>query len=158
MINRGILRMTMATLVLMSVIACRKELAQEDEAKVKPPVRTYIVTARVDKKGTNSNSEATAVLKGEYDESTKVLNYSLECNQIEPVLITLRSGARGTVGAMVAEVYKKKVEAPISYPVKGSYTLSPLQERNFFKGLWTVAINSAAMSPEISGVLTLKQK
>jgi len=158
MINRGFLKGLMAFLLLSAVLACKKELAQEDDAKVKPPVRTYVVTARIDKKGTNSNSEATAVLKGEYDESTKVLVYTLECEKIEPVLITLRSGAKGSIGAMIAEIYRKKPEVPVVYPVKGLYTLSPLQERNLLKGLWTVAVNSASMTPEISGVLTLKQK
>lgn len=158
MINLGFLRGLTVVLLLSAVLACKKELTQEDDAKVKPPVRTYVVTARIDKKGTNSNSEATAVLKGAYDESTKVLVYTLECEKIEPVLITLRSGAKGSIGAMVAEIYRKKPEVPVVYPVKGSYTLSPLQERNLLKGLWTVAVNSAVMTPEISGVLTLKQK
>lgn len=157
-INRAFLKGITAVLLLLSVWGCRKEIAQEDDAKVKPPVRTYIVTARIDKKGTNSNSAGTAVLKGEYDESTKVLSYTLECSNIDPVLVTLRSGAKGTVGAMIAEVYRNKGEGQISYPLKGSYTLSSLQERNMLKGLWSVAVNSAAMSPEISGVLTLKQK
>ncbi len=157
-INRGFFKGIIVLLLLSGVVGCKKELAQEDDAKVKPPVRTYIVTARIDKKGTNSNSEATAVLKGEYDESTKVLNYTLECNKIDPVLVTFRSGAKGTVGAMIAEIYRKKGEDQVSYPVKGSYTLSSLQERNMLKGLWSVAVNSASMTPEISGVLTLKQK
>jgi len=147
-----------AFLLLTILLACKKEISHEDDAKVKPPVRTYVVTARIDKRGTNSNSTGKAVLKGEYEESNKVLNYTLSCDSIEPVLVTLRSGAKGTVGAMISEVYRKKEGVQPSYPLKGSYTLSPLQERQLLKGLWSVAVNSAVMSPEISGILTLKQK
>lgn len=133
--------------------ACKK--AQEnDSAKIKPPVRSYVVTARIDKKGTNSNSAGTAVLHGEYSEESKILSYKLEYMDIVPQLITLRSGAKGTVGSLVKEIYLADVRSALS----GTYTLSPLQERTLLKGQWFVAVNTLAISPEISGILTLKQK
>lgn len=137
--------------------ACKKNTAI-DEAKIKPPVRTYIVTARIDKKGTNSNSEGTAVLKGTYNEESKVLGYTIEYQDIVPLLITLRSGAKGSFGTLVKELYNNTGEPHTSKPVEGSMTLNPLQERNLLKGHWFVAVNTLTMSPEISGVLTLKQK
>jgi len=129
-----------------------------DEAKVKPPVRTYVVTARIDKKGTNSNSEGTAVLKGSYNEETKVLGYTLEYKDVYPQLITLRSGAKGSLGSFVKELFSKDKEHQNGKPIAGSMTLSPLQERNLLKGQWFVAVNTLILSPEISGVLTLKQQ
>jgi len=137
--------------------ACKKNTAIE-EAKIKPPVRTYIVTARIDKKGTNSNSEGTAVLKGIYNEESKILGYTLEYQDLVPQLITLRSGAKGSFGTFVKEIYNNAGESQTGKPVEGSMTLNPLQERNLLKGHWFVAVNTLAMNPEISGVLTLKQK
>ena len=144
--------------ILFFMVGCKKKEDVAEEAKVKPPVRSYIVTARIDKKGTNSNSEGTAVLKGEYDEGTKVLSYSLEFKNIDPILITLRSGAKGSVGSLITEIYKQIAGKVAPVAVKGSFTLSPLQERNLLKGKWFVAIHTLTMSPEISGVLTLKQQ
>ena len=142
-------------LVLLFLVSCKKELTTE-AAKVKPPVRTYVVTARADKKGTNSTSIGTAVLKGQYNEDTKQLNYSLEYTDIEPQLITLRSGPKGTVGTFIKELYNKQEGRTTA--LKGAFSLTPLQERNMLKGLWFVSVSTSAMSPEISGVLTLKQQ
>ena len=149
---------TTAIIVLFCTFGCKKNVPAEDEAKIKSPVRTYIVTARIDKKGTNSSSEGTAVLKGGYDERTKLLEYSIEYKNIVPQLITLRSGAKGSVGSLIMEIYKKVNEKMSAGPVKGSFTLSPLQERNLLKGQWFVAVSTQILNPEISGVLTLKQK
>lgn len=143
--------------MVMNVLACKK-MASSDEAKIKAPVRVYVVTARIDKKGTNSNSEGTAVLKGTYDEDTKKITYSIECSNVIPVSINLRSGAKGTIGTLVRQLYKKENEQPLPASVKGSFLLNPLQERKLLKGLWFVAINTVNMTPEISGVLTLKQQ
>lgn len=151
------LRMT-AIIVLFCTFGCKKNVPAEDDAKIKSPVRTYVVTARIDKKGTNSSSEGTAVLKGEYDEYTKLLGYSVEYKNIDPQLITLRSGAKGSVGSLIMEMYKKGNEKAAAASVKGSFTLSPLQERSLLKGQWFVAVSTLVMNPEISGVLTLKQK
>ena len=118
----------------------------------------YVVTARIDKKGTNSNSEGTAVLKGKYDEDTKVLSYSIEYKDLTPVLITLRSGFKGSVGTLVKELYKSDIEKQISETVSGTMSLNPLQERNLLKGQWFIAINTVIMTPEITGILTLKQQ
>lgn len=144
--------------ILLFMIGCQKKEDLVEDAKVKPPVRAYIVTARIDKKGTNSNSEGTAVLKGNYDEGTKLLNYSVEFKNIDPILITLRSGAKGAVGSLITEIYKKPTGKVVSSVIKGGLTLTSLQERNLLKGRWSVAINTIAMSPEISGVVTLKQQ
>ena len=148
---------------LMCFISCKKESGiLEDEAKIKAPVRSYIVTARADKKGTNSSSEGTAILKGLYDEETKILSYAVEYKDLIPQGIQLKSGAKGTAGALVQELYKQNKEkekvASAVIAISGSLTLSPLQERNLLKGLWFVAISTSAMNPEISGYLTLKQK
>lgn len=144
--------------ILLFMVACQKKEGLVEDAKVKPPVRAYVVTARIDKKGTNSNSEGTAVLKGNYDEGTKVLNYSVEFKNIDPVLITLRSGAKGSVGSLITEIYKKTTGKVASSVIKGGLTLTSLQERNLLKGRWFVAVNTVVMSPEISGMVTLKQQ
>jgi len=154
-INKTKKNLLLQMLIILPVCfgSCKKE-ETSDAAKIKPPVRSYVVTARIDKKGTNTNSEGTAVLHGEYSEETKILTYSLDYKDIVPQLITLRSGAKGTVGALVKDIYVAGTRVALS----GTYSLSPLQERNLLKGLWFVAVNTQAMSPEISGVLTLKQK
>lgn len=135
-----------------------KKIDSIGETKVKPPVRTYIVTARIDKKGTNSNSEGTAMLIGTYDEGTKALSYTLEYKNLVPQLITLRSGAKGSVGTLISEIYKKSDNKVAALLLKGGFILSPLQERNLLKGQWFVAIGTVTLNPEISGILTLKQK
>ncbi len=140
-----------------TIVACKKETAV-DAVKVKPPVRTYLVTARIDKKGTNSNSEGTAVLKGKYEEDTKVLSYSIEYQNLTPVSITLRSGHKGSVGTLVKELNKSEDERQIPEIVAGTMLLNPLQERNLLKGQWFIAINTMTMTPEITGILTLKQQ
>ena len=88
------------TCILFCGLGCKK-IDSIADTKIKPPIRTYVVTARIDKKGTNSNSEGTAVLKGTYDEGTKALSYTLEYKDLEPQLITLRSGAKGSVGTLM---------------------------------------------------------
>lgn len=145
-------------LMLFCMASCRKEIAMQDEAKIKPPIRTYIVTARIDKKGTNTNSEGTAVLKGSYDENTKELKYTVEYQNCIPEVIALRSGPKGSAGSLIKELYRKDAESTPAGPLTGALKLSPLQERNLLKGQWFVAVSTILMSPEISGVLTLKQK
>ena len=81
--------------MLMCFISCKKGIVTaEDEAKIKAPIRSYIVTARIDKKGTNSSSEGTAVLKGLYDEETKILSYTIEYKDIAPKGIMLKSAPK----------------------------------------------------------------
>jgi hypothetical protein len=148
---------TIVVLLSFSMGACKKEIAA-NEAKIKPPVRIYVVTARIDKKGTNSNSEGTAVLKGTYDEDSKILSYTITYENLVPELITLRSGAKGSTGTLVRELFKGGDLQPVPVTVTGALLLKPLQERNLLKGLWFIAINTIIMTPEISGVLTLKQQ
>jgi len=152
--TKGFVRLVLAV-VLCFLGACKKELSIES-AKIKPPVRIYIVTARADKKGTNSNSAGSAVLRGNYDEETKVLSYSIDYIDIEPHVMTLRYGSKGSVGTFVRELYN--IQNGKLSVVRGGFELTPLQERNFLKGLWFVTVNTATMSPEISGVLTYKQQ
>lgn len=153
---RGFLPQLVAVLIL-CCCSCKKNTVEE--ARIKPPVREYIVTARIDKKGTNSTSEGTAVLKGTYNEDSKALNYSLEYKDIIPRLITLRSGAKGSAGSFIKELYNRETDkSAANKAIAGSLKLSPLQERNLLKGQWFVAINTTIMNPEISGILTLKQR
>jgi len=144
-------------LILFCILSCKKQQPAED-ARIEPPVRTYIVTARIDKKGTNSTSEGTGVLKGSYDEQSKLFIYSVEYKDINPFLITLRSGVKGTVGELIKEIYKNGGTVEVKQPIGGSLKLTPLQERNLLKGLWFVAIGTGTTAPEISGSVTLKQQ
>jgi hypothetical protein len=155
--TRLIFLLMVTMLIMLNCFSCKKEGESIEQAKLNPPVKSYVVTARIDKKGTNSNSEGTAILKGTYDEATKLLNYKLEYKDLNPELITFRTGAKGTVGTLVKEVYRSNGKATIA-SVSGSVSLSPLQERNLLKGLWFVSINTLKLSPEISGYLTLKQQ
>jgi len=153
--NQGVIFLRMGLFSLFFCLWACKKVAVADQ-KIKPPVRSYVVTARIDKKGTNTNSEGTAVLKGAYDEGTKLLSYKLEYKDLVPEEISLRNGTKGSKGTLTAVLYKNSgVVVPL--PLSGTLTLSPLQERNLLKGLWFVAINTLAKSPEISGILTLKQ-
>lgn len=133
---------------------CKKQ--SESSQKIKPPVRAYAVTARIDKKGANTDSEGSAVLKGRYDEGTKLLNYSLEYEKLVPTEISLRTGVKGSKGTLVQEI-KQPAGTTGPVPLSGSILLTPLQERFLLKGYWFVAINTLERSPDISGILTLKQ-
>ncbi|MBB5634171.1 hypothetical protein HDF26_003165 [Pedobacter cryoconitis] len=143
-------------LVIFVFLSCKKNSSSE-ETRINPPVRAYVITARIDKKGTNTNSEGTGILNGSYDEGSKKLAYVLSFKNIAPSLITIRSGIKGSVGELVKEIYKSNGEISV-LEISGGFTLTPLQERNLLKGLWFVAMNTVSSSPEISGVLTLKQK
>jgi len=155
---RGFITIIGVIFMLCILAACEKKQEIMEDTKIKPPVRSYVVTARIDKKGTNSTSEGTAVLKGTYSEGTKSFSYTLEYQDLEPVSIMLRSGAKGTFGSLVKEMYKKADENSVLLPIKGGFVLTPLQERNLLRGLWFVTINTPVRSPEISGILTLKQQ
>ncbi|QNK61854.1 CHRD domain-containing protein [Pedobacter sp. PAMC26386] len=143
-------------LVIFALLSCKKKSSTE-ETRINPPVRAYLITARIDKKGTNTNAEGTGILNGSYDEGSKQLSYTLSFKDIAPSLITIRSGIKGSVGELVKEIYKSKGQIS-TLEISGGFTLTPLQERNLLKGLWFVAINTVSVAPDISGVLTLKQK
>jgi hypothetical protein len=148
---------TGAFLMLFCMSSCEKQQLAED-ARIEPPIKTYVVTARIDRKGTNSASIGTGVLQGSYDEGSKAFTYALKYDSISPSLITLRSGIKGTAGELIKEIYKAGGTAALKQPISGSLILSPLQERNLLKGLWFVAIATGSGAPEISGSVTLKQK
>jgi hypothetical protein len=155
--NVKVSRLKIYTVLILSLVSCKKSV-DINEAKLKPPVRIYMVTARIDKKGTNSNSEGTAILKGNYDEETKTLNYSIEYKNLNPTLICLRSGTKGSVGTLIKDLYKKSSDQQTPIKFSGTVAINPLQERNLLKGLWFTTISTSNMNPEISGILTLKQK
>lgn len=149
----------LAMLSVCGMLSCKKAQQAAEEAKIEAPVRAYVVTARIDRRGTNSTSRGVGTLKGSYDEATKALNYTLTYDTITPALITLRSGVKGSVGELIREMYKGDGVNLPKQPLSGALVLSPLQERNLLKGLWFVAISSGLnVAPEISGGLTLKQK
>lgn len=153
--NRFLFFQMVIYLLVLTCCSCKKEPAENNQ--IKPPVRSYDVTARADKKGTNTNSDGTAELKGIYNEGTKILTYRLVYDKIKPEQISLRNGPKGSKGTLITEIYNNTgIIVPL--PLTGSITLTPLQERNLLKGLWFVAVNSVEKSPEISGALTLKQK
>lgn len=134
-----------------------KKISSKEETRINPPIRTYIVTARIDKKGTNTNAEGTGVLKGIYDEGSKQLLYTLTFKDIAPTSITLRSGAKGSAGDLIKEIYKSTGQVS-SLEITNEFNLNPLQERNLLKGQWFVTMNTVSATPDISGVLNLKQK
>lgn len=140
------------------MVSCKKAQQAAEEAKIEAPVRTYVITARIDKRGTNSTSRGVGILKGTYDEQSKLLKYTLGYDTITPALITLRSGVKGSVGELIREMYKTDGVSIAKQPLNGTLTLTPLQERNLLKGLWFIAICSGLNAPpDISGSLTLKQ-
>jgi len=143
-------------LIVFVLLSCKKNSPIE-ETRINPPVRVYIITARIDKKGTNTNAEGTGILNGLYDEGSNQLSYTLSFKNIAPSLITIRSGIKGSAGELVKEIYKSKGQVS-ALEITGGFTLTSLQERNLLKGLWFVAMNTVSASPDISGVLTLKQK
>lgn len=140
--------------IIMAFGGCKKE--SEGSQKIKPPVRSYVVTARIDKKGANTDSEGTAVLKGKYEEGTKLLSYALEYKNVLPLEISLRTGMKGSKGTLV-QVIKLPEGSNKLAPLKGTITLTSLQERYLLRGYWFVAINTMERTPDISGSLTLKQ-
>jgi hypothetical protein len=155
--NVRITRWKIYSILMLSLLSCKKTV-DINEAKLKPPVRVYFVTARIDKKGTNSNSDGTAILKGDYDEETKILIYSIDYKNVNPVLINLKSGSKGSTGTLVKVLYKKTEDQQTPVKFTGMVAVNPLQERNLLKGLWFTTISTSNMNPEISGILTLKQK
>lgn len=152
--DQGVTCLWLGILWMITAFSCKKEI--EANQKIKPPVRSYTVTARIDKKGANTDSEGTAVLKGTYSEETNLLTYRLEYEKIIPEQITLRSGPKGSKGILVKELYVNSGTSKPG-PLTGSLSLTPLEERNLLKGYWFATVNTLAKSPEISGVLTLKQ-
>jgi len=157
--GKGIFPGLLVVIVLFCSVSCKKDAAGVDQAKIKAPVLTYIVMARADKKGTNSNSEGTSLLKGSYNEETKILNYTVEYTGLVPQQILLKSGAKGKAGDLVHELYKNNAGNASSQIVQisGSFILTPLQERNLLKRIFFITVSTLALSPEISGYLTLKQ-
>jgi len=85
-----------------------------------------------------------------------MLVYSIDYTDIEPQVMTLRYGPKGSAGTFIKELYN--IHNGKLSVIKGDLELTPLQERNLLKGLWFVAVSSKTMSPEISGVLTYKQQ
>ncbi|TZF85917.1 CHRD domain-containing protein (plasmid) [Pedobacter sp. BS3] len=137
--------------------SCLKEELSTRDARLKAPVRSYSVTARIDNKEANNDSEAKGMLKGAYDESTMVFTYTLSFEGVTPRAILFKRGARGSAGTLLWKVPEND-GGKYKSPVKGSTVLSALQERDLLKGAWFITIDSESRSPEIRGIITLKQK
>ena len=108
-------------LIVFVLLSCKKKSSTE-ETRINPPIRTYIITARINKKGTNTNAEGTGTLNGSYDEGSKQLLYTLSFEDIAPTLITIRSGVKGSVGELVKEIYKSKGQVS-TLKISGEFTL-----------------------------------
>ena len=146
-------------LVLMiTAVACEK--VSEETTRVKAPLRSYLITARLDNKQAGTESQATGILKGSYSEESKLFTYTLEYSGLQASSINISKGAKGAVGVMVAELPRPDtISVDYKSPLDGARYLNALQERDLIKGLWSVAISSAGFpAGEIKGQVTLKQK
>ena len=143
-------------LLMLMAIACTKN--EEEQIKVKAPLRNYIITARLDNKQAGTGSQATGILRGTYSEKTKLFKYTLNYENLTPITISINKGVKGAMGIVVIKLMKS--ENIVSYsPIMGEKHLSSLEERDLIKGLWFVTIGSAKYSVcEIRGQVTVKQK
>lgn len=146
-----------ALLLGLLLISCVKENVSIQGARVKVPVRNYTVTARINNKEANNDSEASGLLKGNYDENSKELSFTISFEGVDPLAINVKEGPRGTNGTLLWKVATNSQEAYKS-PVNGKRILTALQERNLIKGNWFITIDSQLRKPEIRGIITLKQK
>ncbi|MGX5688876.1 CHRD domain-containing protein [Arcticibacter tournemirensis] len=144
-------------LVATGVLSCLKEDETTHETRLKAPARTYSVTARIDNKEAGNDSQATGILKGKYDERTKVLSFSISFEGVETRAIRFKKGARGSAGSLVWNIAANE-NGSYKTPVSGQKVLTALQERELLKGGWFVTIDSELRSPEIRGFITLKIK
>lgn len=136
-------------------ISCIKADVSTHEARLKAPVRIYNVTSRIDKKEANNDSKATGVLRGRYDERSKVFKYKLDFEGLDPKTVMFREGPRGKTGKLLWVVPANK-NKEYKTPLTGEKVLTALEERNLLKGAWFVTIDSELRSPEIRGIITLK--
>jgi hypothetical protein len=145
-------------LLMITAVACEKE--GEETTRLKAPLRSYTITARLDNKQAGTESQATGVLKGSYSEETKLFIYNLEYSGLEAASINISKGAKGAVGVMVVELPRPDtISVQYKSPLDGARYLNALQERDLIKGLWSVTISSASFPVgEIKGQVTLKQK
>ncbi len=144
-------------LVASMMFSCIKEDVSTHDARLKAPVRTYSITSRIDNKEANNDSKATGILKGQYDESTKIFTCNLGFEGVAPKAVMIKKGARGTAGTLIWKIPANDGQS-YKAPVTGKMVLSALQERDLLKGTWFITIDSELRSPEIRGIITLKQK
>ena len=147
----------MLFLIMAAMSSCIKEEESTHEARLRAPVRSYTITSRIDNKEANTDSKATGILKGSYDESTREFSFSLSFEGIDAEAIRFKKGARGAAGSLVWNIPKGN-NASYKVPVTGRKVLTALQERDLLKGGWFITIDSETRSPEIRGIITLKQK
>ncbi|HCN82122.1 MAG TPA: hypothetical protein DIT07_00655 [Sphingobacteriaceae bacterium] len=142
-------------LMMLMTIACTKE--DVEQVKAKAPLRSYIVTARLDNKQTGTDSQATGILKGTYSEKTKLFTYTLNYENVTPIAISINKRLKGAVGTLVIKLSELEGSTSSS-PLLGKKHLSSLEERDLIKGAWLVTITSAKYgTSEISGQITLKR-
>jgi len=143
------------TLIMLLAIACTKN--NEEPIKVKAPLRSYIITARIDNKQAGTDSKGTGILKGTYSEKTKLFTYTLYYENLLPTSINITKGTKGALGVVVIKLMQSE-NAASGFQLTGETRLSSLQERDLIKGLWFVTIGSAKYSVcEIRGQVTIKQ-
>ncbi len=129
-----------------------------EEVTIKPPLKGYKMTARLDNKQSGTSSDAKGLFTGSYSEKTKVLNYKIEFWGLSPKAIEVRKGPRGTNGMPVYELPKKSVDKYESGQ-QGQKILTALQERDLIKGNWFIVICTENFpAQEIRGQITLKSE
>lgn len=142
-------------MMMFMTIACEKN--ETTQVKAKAPLRSYLVTARLDNKQTGADSPATGILKGSYSETTKVFKYMLTYENVTATEICIKKRVKGTSGSLVINLAEVEGVDPSS-PISGEKKLTSLEERDLIKGIWFVSIGSSKYSPgEISGSVTLKR-
>ncbi len=129
-----------------------------EEVTVKPPLKSYKVTARLDNKQSGTSSEAKGIFTGSYNERTKILTYKIEFTGINPKSIEVKKGPRGTSGSLVYEL-PRKASSLYESGQEGQRLLTALQERDLIKGNWFIIICTEKYPlQEIRGQITLKSE
>jgi len=155
--NLTVVKLLLAA-VAVCFFACEKETLQVEEVKIKPPLKGYKITARLDNKQTGTDSEAKGLLAGKYSENTKVLDYKLEFSGLTPKAIKVKKGPRGTLGEIVFQLTADSVNG-VPIGCHGQKKLTPLQERDLIKGTWFIVIETEKHPlQEIRGQITLKSE
>jgi len=140
------------------LFACTKEVVQVEEITIKPPLKGYKVTARLDNRQSGTESEAKGLLSGTYNENTKVLSYKLDFEGLQPRSVKVKKGLKGVFGSQVYELPKDSLGTYCS-GLQGSKKLTALQERDVIKGLWFLVIETEKYPlQEIRGQITLKSE
>lgn len=129
-----------------------------EDVTIKPPLKGYKITARLDNKQSGTSSEAKGLFTGTYSEKTKTLSYKIEYWGLSPKAIEIKKGPRGTNGTLVYEL-PRKLKDTYESGQQGQRILTALQERDLIKGNWFIVICTENFpSQEIRGQITLKSE